>query len=253
MQIPGAQETIERNRVLKPLLSKIAKPGYALAAALSVGVLGLSSAQAQTTLVTTRAGLAGNDFVDWGSLGSTNTNVVSPFNILSNNGVSLNVRDSGGTFQRRDQNNGWGGNFAAGDKLLWTAGANGPVTIALGTLEAGIGAQVQQDNFGAFNAQLAVYGAGNVLLNTFNIAGNSSSAGDNSAIFVGAVSNDGSAIIDHIVYTIGDNDFAINRLDLKSGSISNNAVPEPGALALIAGVGVSGASFAMSRLRRRRK
>ncbi len=161
------------------------------------------------------------------------------------------MRDSGGTFQRRDQGNGWAGNFAAGDPLIWTNGFNGPVTISLGILEAGIGAQVQQDQFGAFNAQIAVFGAGNVLLNTFNVTGNSSSAGDNSAIFVGAVSNDGSAIIDHVVYTIGTNDFAINRLDLKSGSRS--AVPEPGALALTASVGVTGVSYAMSRLRRRRK
>ena len=102
----------------------------ALALVAATTVLGVTTPQdavnAATVGFTNSTDLAGNDSVNWGTLGSTFTNISNPFTINSVGGNTLNVSQSGGDFERRDQGRGWSGNFLPGDRLLWTQGGNGP-------------------------------------------------------------------------------------------------------------------------------
>ena len=85
--------------------------------------------------------------IDW------TTNYGPPFSSIpqdsianSNGGNTAQVHFAGGANgERRDQGNGWGGNFAPGDELLWTAGDNGPLTFTFGDTVSGVGANIQAD------------------------------------------------------------------------------------------------------------
>jgi len=218
-------------------------------AALALVLSGVAQAEA-STLVTTRAGLGGTDFIDWGQLGPTFTNVASPATVTSNLGVTVTVsQDNNNSFQRRDQGNGWGGNFTNGDKLLWNAG-NGPtMTLDFGStgIAAG-GANIQADFFGAFTARLSAYDASNVLLGSVTENGTSNGNGDGSAIFLGL--QDSTADIHKLVYSLDSgtnpNDFAINRFDFTTTA----PTPEPSTL-LIASL-AAGAFGGVTWLRRRK-
>ncbi len=191
-------------------------------------ILGFNdAANAVPIVVTSRAGLAATDFIDWGVLGPSFTVVANPFSVSSNGGsTSATLSMPTGSFERRDQGNGWNGNFAPGDHVLWTQGANGPTTIKFTNPVAGAGAQIQRNLFGPFTANLNVFDPSNTLIGAFTLPGNSNSNGDNSAIFLGVIDN--SADIGSIVYDTDTHDFAINQL-----SLNLSPVPEPSTLALI--------------------
>ncbi len=196
------------------------------------------------TLVTNRPDLGANDSVDWGTLGTPFTTVSNPFSITSTGGLNLTVDMPSGSFQRLDQNNGWAGNFAPGDHLLWTQGNSGPVTINFATPVKGAGAQIQANFFGSFNAILA-FDSNGINLGSFNLPGNSNSAGDNSAPFIGVLSD--SANISSIIFDISRNDglptdFAINQLDIVT-----KPVPEPTSTLGLLALGAMGATSALKR------
>lgn len=197
-----------------------------------VGVLLLFSArpaQAALVLVGTRAGLGGNDFYDWGGLGPALTVVADPFVLASNGGTRmLTGNNPSGVFERRDQNTGWNGNFAPGDKLLWTQDTVGPMELSFDAPVMGAGAQIQRDLFGAFRAKIEAFDAGNVSLGSFTVPGDSNPNADNSAIFLGVLSD--ALDIAKIVYSVDGTtqDFAINRLDIVV-----QQVPEPASASLV--------------------
>jgi hypothetical protein len=178
-------------------------------------------------------------------LGPSFTVLADPFALLSDGGtVTATVANPGaGGLERRNQGSGWAGNFAPGDELVWTQNEAGPLDITFSGGVFGAGAQIQRDAFGAFTATIDVYDTFGVFLVSYSLAGLSSSAGDNSAIFLGVL--DTSASIGRIVYSVdmGTQDFAINQLD-----IVNAAVPEPGTLVLV-GAGLLG--LAINARRRR--
>lgn len=207
--------------------------------AATLALVAISSAHA-LTFVTSRPALGGNDYVDWGVLGPKFTRVSNPVSLSSNGGLGLVVsKPTPGPFERRDQEDydfwswdGWAGNFAPGDRLLWTRNQVGPIEIVFATPVLGAGAQIQPDINGPFTGRISAYDAANNLLGSFSLAGNSGGGMDNSAIFLGVLSS--SAVIKKVVFDVDDTtqDFAINRLDLVTQG-GASAIPEPGTLLLM--------------------
>ncbi len=214
-----------------------------------------TSVQAQVTLVTTRNTLGSTDFVDWGSLGGELTSIASPFSINSNGGLSLTVSEFGPSFTRANEGGVWGGNFALGDHLLYTdvsPSGNGPITIVFASPVSAAGYQIETATGGVFLARLRAFDSSNTDIGTVTETGSSHGGSDNSAIFIGGkrLTPD----IKKIVISIDSSQFgdparfSINRLDIRTTGTAA-ATPEPGGLALVAGLLLSGSAL----IRRRRK
>jgi hypothetical protein len=204
-------------------------------------VLGLgmaASAHADFRLVTSRTALGATDSIDWGRLGPESTTPANPSPVTSTGEISTVVSKTlPAPFARQNEGSLWTGNFALGDRLLWTnnftSTTNNPITLRFGALGVfGGGAQIQADFAGDFVARITAFDAGGNLLATFTEAGTSNRTADNSAIFIGVLDTDPD--IHSIALsldsadgnTIGD--FAINRFGLAA------PIPEPGSLALLA-------------------
>lgn len=206
--------------------------GFVLAAAALVSaMLTASQPSSAQVLVTDRTVFAGTDFVDWGNAGANFSTPSNPFAISSNLGNSLSVsKASGGTFLRLNQGSGWSGNFAPGDELLFTNFASGPISISFSSLVAGAGAQIQRNAFGVFTASIQAFDSGNNSMGLFLLGGSSTSAGDNSAIFIG-IENAAGGIARVEFNVTGGSDFSINQMDIKYHA---DAVPEGQSVALFA-------------------
>ncbi|MBT5456962.1 MAG: PEP-CTERM sorting domain-containing protein [Rhodospirillaceae bacterium] len=212
--------------------------------AITVFALSVSAAQAVPSLVTSRALLAGDDFFNWGQLGGSNVNVAGPANIISNSGmVSGMVNDPDESLRRVDQGAGWSGNFANGDRLMWTNLGPGPMTIDFDTGVLAAGAQMQQNVFGAFTGTIEAFDSMLNMIASFNVAGTSNSNGDNSAVFLGIATMAGDPLISRLTFNIASgSDFAINQLDI----VKSVMVIEPGTLGLF-GLGLAGLGLARRR------
>jgi len=225
-----------------------------LAGLLTVGILAPMPAGAGVIAVGSRGALGGDAFIDWADGGGSAafTFPGDPFTIASSQiglSATLSNPDPTGAFERRDRTitGGWAGNFSPGDALLWTgfnAGgfSPGPMEIAFSSPVRGAGAQIQADVFGDYLASLDAY-AGVTLLGHFELPGIASAFADNPlVIFLGVLSD--AANIDRIVYSavtenpefLGQDDFAINRLDLVTAP--STGIPEPASLLLL-GVGLT--------------
>ena len=205
-----------------------------LLATVSLLALAGLSAQGAIILTTSSAALGGNDTTDWASLGGAFTVVPSPLHTSTSGGRPLTV-STGGDFQRRDMNNGWDGNFAPGASLLWNH-RNGPISFNFGSSIRGAGLQIQSAFDGNFTVQLEAFDAGNSSLGAFTEDGVSNGNADNSAIFIGFLS-DTANVSKFVVsltaapsFTTGD--FAISNVALVT------AVPEPTTYAVVAGAGL---------------
>jgi hypothetical protein len=211
---------------------------------------------AAPVLVTDRTTLAGTDYIDWGTLGPSGTDVSNPFDVTSNGGVTFNVsKPLAGDFEIRQQSSTWVGNFAPDDMLLWTNNLTSTTSNPISFFDTGggtifaAGAQIQANFHGAFVAFIEIFDVLNNSIAMFTLAGNASGSGDNSTIFIGISDPNGFSSVSigltsAIADTIGD--FAINQFDFTMAR-QPTAVPAPGALALI-GVGLLG----LALIRRRR-
>jgi hypothetical protein len=200
--------------------------GAAIAFSL-LSTLSAISAQAAVLFVNNRAGLGANDAVDWSQLGSSRTTLSNPFSATSTGGLGVTGQFIGGAGQSQDQGNGWIGNFATGDALVWSNGSNGPLTLTFANTVAGVGTQIQTDVFGSFTGSIEAFDSSNTSLGLFSgLTGVSDVSGNNSAVFWGISST--SSDIKSIVFNAfnGGNNFAINQLSLVNPN-AVAAVPEP--------------------------
>lgn len=212
--------------------------------AVAIAALTLSAATGARadTLVgaTSRAGF--KDTASWPAACVQYLPSVSTTSVM---GVGVTAMDATGGVDEDIQSppgcsyDGWNGNFAPGAGILWSAGS-GPMTLSFSQGLSGAGVQIQADAYGPFTATIDAYD-GAALLGSFSENGNSTSNGDNSAIFIGLNDLSG-ANITSIVLDTSSHDFSINEVSL------NGAVPEPSSLALLAG-----GLFGLRGLRRRRK
>lgn len=201
------------------------------------------------TLITQRSALGATDQVNWESQGKVfnpfappppnpNDFVGNNFSITSQKGLGLSVsipvvpRPISPPFVLKVgfPPTGVPANFAIGDYLLFggfngaagfpAPGNSGPITINFAQPVWGAGTQIAVDDTPTFNAFLDVYDPIGTLLQTFTIAGISSTAPDNSAKFLGVLSDHPN--ISKLVYRIDtpNRAIAINQLGIV-------VVPEP--------------------------
>lgn len=190
---------------------------------------------------TDRGSFGANDLVDWGQVGLCIPDLPAPFTAVSAGGIGVSGSVANGatvntTTQRHPDDSGgcpsydgWFGNFAPDDNLIWTNNA-GPLTLTFDRPVSGAGAQIMADFYGDFTAQLDAYSGATLLGSVVNLAGFSIGDADNSAIFLGLRDLDG-AEITSVVFTvlsasIDPDDFAINQVSLDE-------VPEPATWALL--------------------
>jgi hypothetical protein len=240
----------------------IAALGF-LSVALSVPVY---SAQA-FSLVTGRSALGANDQLDWSSLGPA-----QPFNILPNTftarstgGIGLSVSIPQTTtpgvtpplvFQTAPSPSGIPTNFASGDYILLTGltpgvfpspGNPGPINILFNSPVFGSGTQIAVDDVTTFNATIAAYDDRNQLLGKFSENGSSSLALDNSALFLGVVSDTPDISRLEFSTSVSDRAFGLNTLSLKAAPVPE---PDPTLGYVAAGISIV---FLKIRLSRKRK
>jgi hypothetical protein len=202
----------------------------------------LASPVQAITLVNNRTALAGNDQVDWSSLGKVfnpfnpNSSAFLPnsFSAISQGDQELNVQIQPASspditppfvFKTGLPPQGIPTNFANGDFLLFTGfkpntfpapGNSGPLSITFDTPVFGAGAQIAVDDEPSFTAFVSAFDSSGSLLGTFQEPGTSSLALDNSAVFLGVSSDIPN--ISKLVFSISalDRAFAINTLSINS-------------------------------------
>ncbi len=205
-----------------------------------------ANASASITFVQSLGALNANDQFDWGQFSVGNLG--SPLVAVSDNGVDLTASNND-SFSIYQQNGAypydWAGNFTPGDFVL--AQSIGDIGLANRSLQLSFGAgiysagfQVEPAYYGNFTVQLAVYDTANVLLGTQSFNGSSTSWGDGSAIFIGAVNstpNIGELVVS-IISEDGNNSPAnglgIDTLHIGEVPASDpGAVPEPASATLL--------------------
>jgi PEP-CTERM motif len=190
---------------------------------------------ASAVLVTSRAVLAAQDFVDWGQLGASFSMVAQPAVATSNLGFTAAATQVPvGSFfvlNAVDHSGNLGGNILATD-----LGSTAPISISFSTALSGVGAQIQSNDFGAFTGVIKAYGSTNLLLETQSFAGVSNGAQNNSAIFLGLsrASADIRRVEFSVITATANLELAINQLDMQL-----QPIPEPASVALFA-VGLAG-------------
>jgi hypothetical protein len=172
--------------------------------------------------------------VDWGAFGADGQLISTP-DSRTISGLTVGIGSSQGALQRYDEGSSYTGNFAVGDHLLGDAGSESDsFIIRFGSPVKGFGTQIEAHYItGAYTGGIDVFSAGNVLLYSALFGGTRTSAEDNTAPFVGVMSD--LANISYATFWIDqDSDFPaksgpllIDRLDVIS------QVPEPSALAVL--------------------
>lgn len=172
--------------------------------------------------------------VDWGVFGPAGTLISTPDSRVVGP-LTVSVASSQGELARHDEGVGFTGTFSPGDHLLTDAGSlSDTFLVSFATPVAGFGTQIViHSRTGAYTGGVQLFSASNVLLYTATFSGNNTGAEDNSAPFVGVLSD--LSNISYLNFFIDQpgffpdrsGDLAINRLDVLQ------AVPEPSMLGLL--------------------
>ncbi len=198
---------------------------------LALGVA-VAPAHATLTMVTDRGALGATDTVDWAQLGPAGAHLFTPvFATSSGGGVTVDVSSPPGEVFRHDQSVDWTGNFAPGAALVFEQHELEPLQLSFAAPVLGAGAQIQESLLRDFTATIRAFSPTDAPLGSFTVAGLATDAADDSAPFLGVLSD---TPIGRIVFdTVGpggavDDGFAVNALALVE-------VPEPASLTLLAG------------------
>lgn len=210
---------------------------YFLLAVLAVGMFPSHSSLAAITGVMSESVLGPDDYIQWSAFGSQNTSIANPTSSTSVGGLAYTVNQTGaGSFMRLDQGSGWMGNFGTGEALLFTGGSNGPISISFATGVTGVGAQIQSDYWGAYDAKLEAFDAGSNSLGSFTLAGVASGAGDDSAIFIGLLSS--TADIFGVTFSlVNAPSNTVTQFAIGNVALVTTPIPEPEIYAMM-GVGL---------------
>jgi len=216
---------------------------------LLVGTFATGPANAGLIQVGTRAAIGADLTVNWGLFGPAGT-VLSCFCSQTAGPIDVHINGSSGELDRFDEGTDYTGNFAKGDQLLSQPFLSDIMTVGFSAPIFGFGTQIQPLGYtGAFTAYITV------LLNdgpnqTFTVTGNSTTAEDNSAPFIGLTSSVADITAIQFLVDIGNANFpkegalAINQMDVDVA----HAVPEPLTFSLF-GAGLAG--LAVMRRRKR--
>jgi hypothetical protein len=225
----------------------------------AVGIT-LTASAAMAASVTTRAGLGGDDYIDWGQLP---VGVYSQsIEVSSFAGLTAEVSNPGG-LRRADQTGPSGclgtypANFAPCDATIFgDLQRNRPnaVTIDFSSPVSGGGSQFASTVYtGPITAQLKAFDSAGVLLESYTLEGITTSAADNSAPFLGIVRAQADIArleFSALPYLAGGEVWeavGINRVELLVAA----PIPEPAA-ALLWLLGLPLAALAAQRGRQRR-
>jgi len=217
----------------------------ALVAVLTAGVCTAGVARADSlTNITSPPSQGANDSTGWQQLGADATLLLASNPAASAFGISITAALTGANSiiavvcasSPCSWSGGTGGStpFVPGDSLIWTSDAgssgNGPLTITLGTNVSGVGALVQEDAPGQFQANIQVFN-GSTSLGSFSES--SDSNGD--PIYIGVKDTTGPNI-NKVVFSINSTansagnvtDFAVDTLLLNNpGVVTPTATLSP--------------------------
>jgi len=187
------------------------------------------TAHAQVVEFTSQSSLAPNDVINWAQPDGTPVPVGTVLSgqqtVLSSLGLTASLTSPSDSFYTGQQNPGGNinGNFSPGAALLYIQeDSSATFTFASPVSAAGLQFAIDAVN-GSFTAQVTAYATDGGVLGSFSENGETTTAGDNSAIFLGIGSS--SANISSVTFSAsptGGEGFAISNL-----SLSDIAVPEP--------------------------
>jgi hypothetical protein len=198
----------------------------------------VSSAKAQFFMVTSASAFAQSDMIDWSTLGPNLTPVSNPTTLTTQGGSAVTVSEVSGNpdllFQSQVlfQALSWDGNFAPGAPVLWTGGANGPITLTFAQPVSGVGAQINAETFGAFTAEISLFDSSNELLASYVESGVTANTDDNTAIFIGGQQISGAPEIAYAVFSVPTSTGSPDNFAIGDVAI---LVPEPSAWSLFIG------------------
>lgn len=221
------------------------------ALSLTLSALAVSNARAGYVNVNDRPSLPANDLIEWSVLGPSFTVMSNPFVVASTGGTNVTWSQVGGNPERRDQGNGWAGNFPNfGDALMWTRGVGGgPATLSFGGLSvSSIGFGIQADEYTPYDGYLELLDASDVVVHTFNFSGISSSDPADYK-FVGVYSDNPLTNFAKARFSVTLPGSTAGNFAIDSVSFTANAVPEP---ATWISLGIGSVAIAGYRARRRR-